>query len=55
MAIEGITNTYHIPPVKKEQEIDANRNRKQKKDSKKGRREEKDQNKKKEGKIDIRI
>jgi hypothetical protein len=55
MAIEGLTNMYGIPAVKKKQEPGMNQKRKQKKDSKKGKENEEEELKKEKGKIDIRI
>ncbi len=55
MAVEGLSNIYGVPPVKKEQETGLNQRRKQNKNRKKGKREEGDKQKDKEGRIDIRI
>jgi hypothetical protein len=55
MAIEGLNNIYGIPPVKKEQEPNMNKRKKQKREPQKRDKKKEEQQKIEKGRVDIRI
>lgn len=55
MPIEGLNNTYGIPPVKKERGPGTDKHKKKKNKSDAGKKKENEKKKDNEGRIDIRI